>query len=142
MASKKSEYPVANEAMSLEESFHNCFLYFMEAVDVLSLDAAEQCEAMGNFNVAWEIQHDVFDGGTSLINWPIDYLSPSEKDAIAHVITPLKGLPDGALISDNLRAMSHPSWADLRIAAKRLRVQLDDAVKKNRKFFDNQRLQR
>jgi hypothetical protein len=138
---QKSKYPIANETMTLEESFHNCFFYFMEAVDALSLNAAEQCEVMDNFNVAWEIQHDVLDGGTSLINWPIDYLSQSEKDAIAHVITPLKELPDDALLSDNMRAMSHPSWADLRIAAKRLRVQLDDAVKKNRKFFDSQRLQ-
>jgi len=63
---------VKNELMSLEESFHNCFFYFMEAVDVLALDAAGQCEVMGNFNVAWEIQHDVLDDGVSLINWPID----------------------------------------------------------------------
>lgn len=139
MASQESEFPMANEPMSLEESFHNCFLYFMGAVDVLSLDAAEQCAAMGNFNVAWEIQHDVLDGGTSLINWPIDYLSQSEKDAITQVTTPLKELPDGALLSDHMRAMNHPSWAEFRIAAKRMRVQLDDAVKKNREFFDSQR---
>jgi hypothetical protein len=139
MASQESEFPMANEPMSLEESFHNCFLYFMKALDVLASDAAEQCEAMGNFNVAWEIQHDVLDGGTSLINWPTDYLSQPEKDAIAQVTTPLKELPDGALISDHMRAMNHPSWADLRIAAKRLRMQLDDATKKNREFFDSQR---
>lgn len=141
MASQKSEYPVANEPMSLEESFYNCFLYFMKALDVLALDADEQCEVMGNFNVAWEIQHDVLDGGTSLINWPIDYLSQPEKDAIAQVTTPLKELPDSALVSDHMRAMNHPSWADLRFAAKRLRVQLDDAVKKSREFFDSQRPQ-
>ncbi len=132
---------MANKPMSLEESFHNCFLYFMEAVEVLSLDATEQCEAMGNFNVAWEIQHDVLDGGNSLINWSIDYLSQSEKDAIAQVTKSLKELPDGALLSDHMRAMNHPSWTDLRISAKRLRVQLDDVVKKNREFFDSQRPQ-
>ena len=141
MASQEPKSPMANEPMSLEESFHNCFLYFMQAVDVLASDAVEQCEVMGSFNVAWEIQHDVLDGGTSLINWPIDYLTQPEKDAIAQVTTSLKELPEGALLSDHMRAMNHPSWADLRVAAKRLRVQLDDAVKKNRAFFSNQRTQ-
>ena len=100
MASHKSEFPMGNEPMSLEESFHNCFFYFMKAIDVLSLDALEQCDAMGNFNVAWEIQHDVLDGGTSLIHWPNEYLSQPEKDAIAQVLRPIKELPDGALIGD------------------------------------------
>ena len=131
---------MANEPMSLEESFHNCFFYFMEAVDVLSLDAAKQCEAMGNFNVAREIQQDVHDDGTALINWPVAYLSLGERDAIAQLITPLMELPEAALLRhEHKQAMSHPAWADLRIVAKRLRVQLDDAVKKNRAFFTSQR---
>ena len=139
MTSKKPESPTENEPMSLEESFHNCFLYFMEAVEVLSLDAAKQCEVMGNFNVAWEIQHDVLDGGAALINWPISYLSPTEKDAVSQVTVSLSKLPEAALLPNHIQAMGHPAWADLRIAAKRLRVQLDDAVRKNREFFSNQR---
>lgn len=128
-----------NEPMSLEESFHNCFLYFMQAVDVLSLDAAEQCETMGNFNVAREIQQDVHDDGTALINWPVTYLSLGERDAIAQLISSLMELPEAALLRhEHKQAMSHPAWADLRSAAKCLRVQLDEAVKKNRDFFSNQ----
>ena len=126
---------MGNEPMSLDESFHNCFFYFMQAVDVLSLDAEKQCEAMGNFNVAWEIQHDVRDGAAALINWPIGYLSLTEQDAVSQIALFLGELPEAALLPDHMQAMSHPAWVDLRIAAKRLRVQLDDAVKKNREYF-------
>ena len=141
MASQKSEFPMGNEPMSLEESFHNCFLYFMKAIDVLSLDALEQCDAMGYSNVAREIQHDVLDGGTSLINWPNEYLSQPEKDAIAQVLRSIKELPDGALIDDHMRAMNHPYWTDLRLMAAHLRLQLDAAIQRNRDFFDNRRPQ-
>ena len=141
MESKEIKAAANNEPMSLEESFHNCYFHFMEAVGVLALDAAEQCELIGNVNVAWEIQHDVLEGGTSLINWPVDYLSQPEKDAIAQVTTPLKELPDDALLSDHMRAMNHPFWAELRLAATRLIARLDEATKRNRQFFDSQRSQ-
>jgi hypothetical protein len=126
-----------NEPMSVEESFHNCFFYFMQAVDVLSLDAVEQCEAMDNFNVAQEIQQDVHDDGTALINWPVTYLSLSERNAIAKLLSLLMELPEAALLRhDHKKAMSHPAWADLRIAAKGLRAQLENAIKKNCDFFN------
>lgn len=138
MEPKETKAAVDNEPMSLEESFHNCYFYFMKAVNVLALGPAEQCEIMGNFNVAGEIQHDVLGDAIALINWPVDYLSSSEKAAIAQITTPLKELPDDALTSDHMRAMSHPSWTPLRLAATRLIAQLDDASKRNREFFDSQ----
>jgi hypothetical protein len=138
MKSRETKPAPNNEPMSLEESFHNCYFRFIEAVSVLALDAAEQCKVMGHVNVAWEIQHDVLDGGISLINWPVDHLSQPEKDAIAQVTTPLKELPDDALLNDSVQAMNHPSWVELRLAATRLIAQLEDATKKNRQFFDSQ----
>ncbi len=141
MESKETKAAANNEPMSLEESFYNCYFYFMKAVGVLTLDAAKQCEVMGNFSVAWEIQHDVLDGGTSLVSGPVEYLSQSEKDAITQVATLLKELPDDALLSDHMRAMNHPSWSELRLAAARLIEQLDDATKRNGEFFDSQRSQ-
>jgi hypothetical protein len=140
MKSKKHTV-VSSEPMSLEESFHNCYFYFMDAVGVLALSAVEQCEIMDNLNVAWEIQHDVLDAGISLIDWPIDYLSQSEKDAIARIAMLLKELPEEALLSDHTRAMNHPSWTELRLAATHLMTQLDGATKRNREFFDIQRPQ-
>ena len=126
-----------SEPMSLDESFHNCFFYFMQAVDVLSVDAAEQCKTMDDFNVAGEIQQDVLNDGVALINWPEAYLSMSEKNLIAQLLNMLAALPVDALLGqDNKKDMSHPAWADIRIAATALRAQLDNAVKRNRDFFD------
>lgn len=142
MESKDAEPAENGTPMSLEESFHNCYSYFMQAVGVLTLDASEQCEAMGNSSVAWEIQHDVLDGGTSLLSWPVDYLSQFEKNVIMQLMKPLKELPADALLSDHLRAMNHPSWSELRLAASNLIMQLDGATKRNHEFFDGQKLRK
>lgn len=125
------------EPASLEESFHNCFFYFVQAVDVLSLSAPEQCEAMGNFNVAQEIQQDVHDNGVALINWPVAYLSLNERNAITKLLSLLMELPEAALSrGDHKKAMSHPGWTNLRIAARELHAQLEHAIKRNGDFFN------
>jgi hypothetical protein len=128
-----------DESMSLEESFHNCFFYFQEALHVLALDASAQCEVMENYNVAREIQQDVRDGGTALVNSPADYLSQEEKDAIAKLLKPLNDLPASALLRhEHRQAMDHPAWAELRVLATHLIGQLDDAANRNRVFFNRQ----
>ena len=126
--------------MSLEESFHNCLFYFLKALEVMALDASAQCEVMDNFNVAREIKQDVGDGGAALINWPVvDYLSRTEKDAIAEVLMALNGLPEAALLRhEHRQAMGHPAWMELRVLAARLIEQLGDAAKRNRAFFKSQ----
>jgi hypothetical protein len=47
------------EKLSDEEWLENEFFYFLKALDTLTLDAEDQCERMGNYNVAWELQEDV-----------------------------------------------------------------------------------
>lgn len=131
-----------NHPLSEDEAFHNCFFYFVKALDVMSLDATAQCEAMGNFNVAWEIQHDVLDPGTALQNWPGPYLDQTEKDEIARLITAVNGLPQGALVESNEDAMKHPSWGSLRIGASRLTELLERSISKNREFFQTKNEQR
>lgn len=127
-----------DEPMSLEESFHNCLFYFLEALDVMALDASAQCHAMDNFNVAREIQQDVRDGGTALVNWPGDYLAQVEKDAIARLLVPLNKLPEAALLRhEHRQAMDHPAWTELRKLAAHLVEQLGDAANRNRAYFKN-----
>ena len=123
-----------NQPLSDDEAFHNYFFYFVKALGVMSLDAAAQCEAMGNLNVAWEIQHEVLDSGTTLQNWSGTYLSAAQKDGIARLVATVNGLPQTALVS-NEEAMTHPSWANLRIGASRLIELLELPIKSNREFF-------
>ena len=134
----KSKYFTEHELELLEASFQNSFFYFLQAVDILSLDALKQCETMGNFNVAWEIQHDVCENASALLNWPISYLTDAEKGAVSQVVEILGKLPEGALASNNNLAMNHPAWAELRIAAKQLQTQLAAAVRSNLEFFSKQ----
>lgn len=125
---------MTNQILSEDEAFHNCFFYFVKALDVMSLDAAAQCEAMGGLNVAWEIQHDILDSGTTLQNWSGAYLSASQKDEIAQLVAAVSGLPQLALIS-NEEAMTHTSWANLRMGASRLIELLEMPIKSNHEFF-------
>ena len=78
------------EIISDEESFNNSFYYFVEALNVLALEAAQQCKSNGGAHVAWEIQHDVLDNGIALTNWAGNYLSSGEKDAILELVSILK----------------------------------------------------
>ena len=120
--------------ISQDEAFHNSFFYFVKALNVMMLDAAAQCEAMGNFNVAWEIQHDVMDTGIALDTWTDSYLTQVEKDQITRLVALVKELPKAALESEE-SAVNHPDWAKLRIAAFHLLKLLAGSIEKNREFF-------
>ena len=57
--------------MDREESDRNGFHYFVKALEILSMEAEEQCKAEGSYNTPWEIQHDVADSvglGSGLIS--------------------------------------------------------------------------
>ncbi len=119
-----------------DEAFHNCLYYFVQAIEVLAMESAAQCEAMGNVNVGWELQHDAMDLGAALVSWRGDYLAPIEKNAIEQLLAALAALPSGALSSlDNQAAMSHPAWIALRAAAAELLVELQYPIERTRNFF-------
>ncbi len=133
---------VNNDSILNDESFNNCFHYFVQAIKVLALDAPEQCELMGNVNVAWEIQHDAMDLGAALVAWPVDYLGPSQKEAIKQMLVSLQAIPQDVLSADdNLVAMRNPAWIPLRAEAAKLLVDLRNLIEKTREFFANQKQQ-
>ena len=47
-----------SEELTEQDWFENTFFYFIKALRLLELSAEEQCEWMGNYNVAWELQQD------------------------------------------------------------------------------------
>jgi hypothetical protein len=124
-----------NDALSDDEAFHNSFFYFAEALEVMSLDAAKQCEVMKNFNVAWEIQHDVLDMGIAIQQWPGSYLTQTEKDEIGALVATASALSPAALSSANEDAMKHPAWEELRRGATQLLKKLERPLQRNREFF-------
>lgn len=127
---------VNNDSIPTDESFHNCFHYFVQAIEVVALDATEQCEVMGNANVAWEVQHDAMDLGAALVSWPGGYLVPSEKAAIEQMLASLQALPQDVLSADdNLAAMRNPAWIPLRAEAAKLLVELRGSIERTCEFF-------
>lgn len=109
----------ATDAISDEEAFHSSYRIFLNALEMLSGSPEQQCEAMGDFNVAWELKGDVC-AGRYLLNR--GYLSAEQEAWIAAMAgvleaVPAQVLPAGAGRQINLIAMRHPSWVPARVIA-------------------------
>lgn len=123
--------------MSSEESFHNCFFYFIKTLRLLVLDASEQCDIMGNYLVSGEIKLDVLNDGVALIGFSGDYLLSKEKNIIDALVNLVKELPEDALLRyEHKKAMMHPAWNEVRILASQAIKGLKDAIERNEKFFN------
>jgi hypothetical protein len=113
--------------------FDSEYRVFAEALAMLASSAEEQCEAMGNYNVAWELKDDVQAG---------KYLVGSDRlnaEQVAWILTlacaldavPATTLPAGADRAANLAAMRHPSWIPLRVLASQAREALSSVTAAN-----------
>lgn len=123
--------------LSEEDAFHNSYYYFVEAVKVLSLPAENQCETMGDYNVAWELKDDV-QAGSYLTGK--GYLEPNQEAWIQTLVRALNAVPvqelsSGAGREANLSAMIHPSWVPLRIMATQVLQELQPYTEINTKYF-------
>jgi len=129
--------------MSEEEAFANAYYYFVEAVEVLSMPAENQCEITGNFNVAWELKDDV-SAGAYLFNLPCPQVTESQKQEILGLIAALEKVPVTVLqagigAEQSLTSMQHPCWVSLRKQAQELLVRLNPLTVSNAKYFESQR---
>ena len=130
------------EPLSPIEAFQNGFRAFIVALRVLAKSAEAQCEAMGDFNVAWELQYDVC-AGEYLAKSNYGQLSASEAAAILALTQNLKGLPASVLPAasgrtPNLQAMQHVAWQPFRAQAISLLALLGPAIQRNMQYFESQ----
>ena len=129
--------------MDDREWFENSYFYFREAVETLVQSPSEQCDRMGNYNVAWELKDDVSRGAELLQYVSSASLSAQQRHAISDLISELESvptnfLPGGGRREDNLAAMSHPTWEPLRLKAAALLEVLASATERNRRYlFEN-----
>ncbi|QWT21347.1 hypothetical protein KPL74_04935 [Bacillus sp. NP157] len=126
--------------------FENAFRVFVDSLDTLGMDAEEQCEAMGNYNVPWELQHDVAETAVVLAEAAISYFDDLQKAHLIALARALEALPREAVSpsgtltnnrSGSLQAMRHPAWAPLRRQARELLRQLKPAIERNARYFDS-----
>ncbi|MBR8297029.1 hypothetical protein KDW63_22865 [Burkholderia cenocepacia] len=125
--------------MSPEEEFANSYYYFVEALKILAADADSQCDVMGNYNVAWELKHNV-SAGLCMLTLPSRELTKQQRDGIAGIVAALDEIPDSVLGGGtnavvNKRAMHHPCWTPLRTRAAELLTLLGSVTSRNEAFL-------
>jgi hypothetical protein len=132
---------------SAKDDFEDSLYHFVEAVKVLASPPEEQCEAMGNYNVAWEIQHDVWEGGLALVELEASTLNSRQSDKIIALAERLQKLPEGAIAppgmpttnhEGSLAAMKHSAWVSLRRDALDLLETLEPAIRNNANYWKDQ----
>lgn len=138
---------MGSEEMDAREEYENCFLHFVDALRVLSHDAATQCKEMDNYNTPREIQQDACGGGLGSLRLSAPYLSWEQAEKIVDLVAALRRLPKEALSVPHVRmtgqigcitAMNHPAWAPLRKEARELLALLGPAIERNQAYFQNQ----
>jgi hypothetical protein len=127
----------AVDLISDEEEFHSSYRVFIRAIEVLSYPAEQQCSAMGDYNVAWEMKEDAA-AGKYLVGR--GYLSPSQEawvSALAAALeaVPAQVLPAGKGRDKSLEAMRHPSWVPLRAIAVQTLEALHPFTTANSKYL-------
>jgi hypothetical protein len=124
---RERQNPMSEPSSKEERSYQyaSSYFYFLKSLKILALDALDQCEEMGYFNVAWELREDMLRNGQAILNSSEGDLSDDERSDISSLLENLKEAPHEVVSVDNLReshlaSMSNPYWAPLRTEAKRL----------------------
>ena len=110
--------------LSEEESFQHGLYYFRQALSVMAAGARDQCEMMGNYNVAWELRDDVL-AGQHLLKIPGNRFTSEQVESMRNIFEALQALDESDLsFSDtpegSIAAMRHPSWKPIRGLATEL----------------------
>ena len=123
-----------------EEAFHNEYRVFLNAIEVLSQPAKEQCNTMGGYNVACELKDDVA-AGIYLLKNTASIFTENEKLVVQQLINELNKIPKEIIVftdikEESLKAMEHPCWEPLRKHAAIVIRSLETATKNNEKYFN------
>lgn len=120
-----------------EEEFHSSFRVFLNAVEMLAASPEEQCQLMGNYNVAWELKEDV-STGKYLVGR--GFLSEEQESWVSALVAACGAvntqvLPAGSGLEVNLLAMRHPGWEPLRFLANEVVIRLASFSAQNSRYL-------
>jgi hypothetical protein len=110
--------------ISESEAYSGSYRVFWQAVRMLSQSVVDQCKAMGNYNVAWELKDDI-SAGSYLLTSSACQLNAAQRRGIAELIKELEGVPSALLAqatsaAANEGVMGHAFWVPIRSKAARL----------------------
>lgn len=129
-----------------QEAFEYGYRAFLEALEILAQEPAQQVRFNGNYNTAFELLLHAGDG-RYLAASDVGYLSDVQKGAISHFLDELEQLPftrhsgcdadPDVRLEANLMDMLHPSWEPIREHAKKLIAVLASATLLNKGYFES-----
>jgi hypothetical protein len=127
-----------SEIMDAEETFHNVFFYFIATLKILAMEPEAQCEAQGNYNVAFELQQETLSGRYLVEKGRLD---KAEEIAIEALASAISELPKSALAfanghKPNVLNMEHSAWKPIRAQAASLLVLLIPRIAENNTYFE------
>lgn len=127
-------------SLNNKDLMENSYYYFIETLSTLAKSSADQCAAMGDYNVAFELRDDglVVD---DLIGQEIIEFTPDQMEGMKELSLALHALSDEALKGgstreDNSKGMSNPEWQLVREIAKKLMVILASRTLENRNYLN------
>ena len=117
----------------------NMYFYFMQTVSCLTKSAEEQCDIVGNFNVAYELALEA-----KVVDCLIDqnYIKFTDKEIkqMTSFLHSLEGLEppflgSGGSRDENIANMRDYHWDSVREEAKKLEAILREKTEANLKYF-------
>ena len=124
--------------MDAEEKYHQIFFEFSRALRSLAMEADQQCETQGDFNVAQELKYEILSGRYVIGKGKLDEV---DETAIAALASAIAAVPDSALTfaeghAANVRNMQHPAWTPIRARAVLLLDLLEPRIAQNKEYFE------
>lgn len=108
-----------------DDSFASSIHYLLQSLDVAMQSAKDQCDRIGNYNVAWELKDELEALGPLLDSYR-EKFSGRQIEESTKMLTLLASIPDSVLSeatseAKNIEAMQDPHWEPIREQAKVLR---------------------
>jgi hypothetical protein len=135
-----------DQGVSAREGFEYAYKLFIEAIEILAQEPADQVRSNGNYNTAFELLWSA-SGGLYMIDSPASYLTDEQQLAVRDFISETANLPfkrhsgrqdePDVRLDSNLTDMLHPSWVTIRASAKRLLLLLASATVVNEAYFSS-----
>jgi len=124
---------------SQRDTLENSYFYFVKTLSILAEAPAQQCDAMGYYNVAWELRDEGLDVDW-LIQQEVIKFTAGQIGGMKDLSTALHALDTeaskgGETRDEHLKAMSNPGWQTVRDIARKLLVSLAPSTLENRKYL-------
>src|SRR5262249_28458006 len=117
----------------------NSYFYFAKTLSILAEAPAQQCDAMGYYNVAWELRDEGLDVDwliqQEVIKFTADQIGGMKDLSAALHTLESEALRGGDTRDEHLKAMSNPGWQTVRDIARKLLVSLAARTLENRKYL-------